>query len=557
MNKQKGITLIALVITVVILLILTGIAIVTLGGENGLIAKVNQAKKTQIETEMKEKLTLAISELQTEKEGKATLDDITQEWANNTLQDYDSTVTNDESTNGKKVTMTQNGVTGKYIVDENLNITEILESNSNIEFSYEVLERVDNKVSILIHVKDEENGLSRIEFPDQDAIIVLDNKKEEKAIDYQVETGIEYKIKITSESGEVREEIIYIEPEIEITEPIIATTTTATSSVADSSQTRGTILYINFSATLKEIDCTITLKDDISKTVPYEITSNGTYIFIVTGTYNGKTITKEIEIVVNKYKAATGLVKYDAGDWTQEEIENLKTAGLYNLNANSEASSASGLNFTFGGFTNKESTDATNSNIVTSKNMSVKIGYDGYVPNYDGWKILESTQSNGKTYVTKIVHAGCPENFVYYYTAGGDAQRAEYILSSGLRQQGYNTYSPRSWQMYIDESQKDLIADTTDKDGNTIKDIHVMTYSEAYAITGSSSSTTELRKTGSEYWTGTADIINDVWYVNIYGAIRYGSYRSRGVRPVVSLKSGVYIASGEGTETSPYVLGIE
>lgn len=69
-KKEKGITLVALVITIVLLLILSGIAIATLGGENGLFARVKQAKKAHIQAEMQEQLTLALNELQIEKKRK-------------------------------------------------------------------------------------------------------------------------------------------------------------------------------------------------------------------------------------------------------------------------------------------------------------------------------------------------------------------------------------------------------------------------------------------------------------------------------------------------------
>ena len=62
MKQSKGITLIALVITIIILLILAGVAIATLTGENGLITRVKQAKKTQIEAEIKESLILAVQD---------------------------------------------------------------------------------------------------------------------------------------------------------------------------------------------------------------------------------------------------------------------------------------------------------------------------------------------------------------------------------------------------------------------------------------------------------------------------------------------------------------
>ena len=44
-SKQKGITLIALVITIIVLLILAGVSIATLTGENGILTKANEAKE--------------------------------------------------------------------------------------------------------------------------------------------------------------------------------------------------------------------------------------------------------------------------------------------------------------------------------------------------------------------------------------------------------------------------------------------------------------------------------------------------------------------------------
>ena len=43
---QNGITLIALVITIIVLLILAGVSIATLTGENGILTRANDAKTT-------------------------------------------------------------------------------------------------------------------------------------------------------------------------------------------------------------------------------------------------------------------------------------------------------------------------------------------------------------------------------------------------------------------------------------------------------------------------------------------------------------------------------
>ena len=50
-RRNKGITLIALVITIVVLLILAGIAITTLAGDNGIVNKASTASE---ETKKKE-----------------------------------------------------------------------------------------------------------------------------------------------------------------------------------------------------------------------------------------------------------------------------------------------------------------------------------------------------------------------------------------------------------------------------------------------------------------------------------------------------------------------
>lgn len=60
MRKNKGITLIALVITVIILLILAGISMVTLTGKHGIVNKTTRAEKESEKTAIEEKIKLAI-----------------------------------------------------------------------------------------------------------------------------------------------------------------------------------------------------------------------------------------------------------------------------------------------------------------------------------------------------------------------------------------------------------------------------------------------------------------------------------------------------------------
>lgn len=61
MFKNKGITLIALVITIIILLILAGISIATLTGQNGLLTKTEVAKTETIRKSAEEKVKIAVT----------------------------------------------------------------------------------------------------------------------------------------------------------------------------------------------------------------------------------------------------------------------------------------------------------------------------------------------------------------------------------------------------------------------------------------------------------------------------------------------------------------
>ena len=49
LKKERGITLIALVITIIVLLILAGVTIASITGENGILSKATQASQKTIQ----------------------------------------------------------------------------------------------------------------------------------------------------------------------------------------------------------------------------------------------------------------------------------------------------------------------------------------------------------------------------------------------------------------------------------------------------------------------------------------------------------------------------
>ena len=65
-KEERGITLIALVVTIIVLIVLAGIAISMTVGDNGIFAKAKEAKRLQITTEAKEKIGTEILAAQVE-----------------------------------------------------------------------------------------------------------------------------------------------------------------------------------------------------------------------------------------------------------------------------------------------------------------------------------------------------------------------------------------------------------------------------------------------------------------------------------------------------------
>ena len=71
MKNQKGVTLIALVITIIVLLILAGVSIAMLTGDNGILTQAKSAKISQIEGQVREEVKLAVQATKMYAENKA------------------------------------------------------------------------------------------------------------------------------------------------------------------------------------------------------------------------------------------------------------------------------------------------------------------------------------------------------------------------------------------------------------------------------------------------------------------------------------------------------
>ena len=116
-KDYKGISLVALVITIIVLLILAGITISFTVGSNGILTKAKNAKEQTNIAQAKESVELIIASLQTENEGKATISN---------LKEYAQT-DSDIAIDTNKIIYK-----GEYefTIDNNLKITDIKKCNN-------------------------------------------------------------------------------------------------------------------------------------------------------------------------------------------------------------------------------------------------------------------------------------------------------------------------------------------------------------------------------------------------------------------------------------------
>lgn len=67
-KQQKGVTLVALVITIIVLLILAGVSIAMLTGDNGILTKATESKTKNLVGEIKEQVSMALGEIMADQE---------------------------------------------------------------------------------------------------------------------------------------------------------------------------------------------------------------------------------------------------------------------------------------------------------------------------------------------------------------------------------------------------------------------------------------------------------------------------------------------------------
>lgn len=169
LNKNKGITLIALVITIIVLLILAGISIATLTGENGLLSKATTAKEETKKAEIREEIELAIAAIQAEelqKGNKVTLETLAGS------EEEPGQLENSKDLEGITAKLNVEEITGEYkgydyTIDENLKV-RIGDSVTGINIEYELstTEYTNKDITLKVTAKSTNSGNVNITAPE-------------------------------------------------------------------------------------------------------------------------------------------------------------------------------------------------------------------------------------------------------------------------------------------------------------------------------------------------------------------------------------------------------
>ena len=202
-KENKAITLVALVVTIIILLVLAGITIATLGGENGLFARVKLGKERYAISEAKEKLELEITNLQIEQQGKG------EELKKEDLPKMNNDEIDVRDTTNFPVEVIYKNY--KFEVDSNFHVTYVGEANETIiTYTTEPDGYTNqNKVKVLVTISNPKGIKSILKPGETDKILPQDRTT--AGIEFTVTKNGHYILKVEDIDGNEVSKDIYIE----------------------------------------------------------------------------------------------------------------------------------------------------------------------------------------------------------------------------------------------------------------------------------------------------------------------------------------------------------
>ncbi len=209
-KKQNGITLIALIITIIVMLILAAVVLNLTIGENGIFKTAKYAANETKKTQVQEEIQLAVTDIVTRhlSQGK----DITNLLLKEEVEKYNSLkgITIDEDLKG-----TYKGY--NYYIDETYTVY-IGDKTSESIIAKILVNEINRKITVTI--TDLKEGIDKIEIVDPKEKIIATKQINEQVTSEKLEatanlSGV-YKVKVTNKNNKTQEKIINVK-KIEIT----------------------------------------------------------------------------------------------------------------------------------------------------------------------------------------------------------------------------------------------------------------------------------------------------------------------------------------------------
>ena len=195
-DMNKGITLIALVITIIVLLILAAVSIATLTGENGILTRANDAKTSTEIAEEREKVELAAAAALADDLGG----EIKESFLKQELEKYfgtDGVSVAPGTNNGEEgfiVTIDESG--RQYFVDKDGNVSEMI-PGPTVTYSINPETQVGDgeKITITINATATEGEVTKITLPDGSTV------ENVTTATYEVEENGDYVFTVEQSNG--------------------------------------------------------------------------------------------------------------------------------------------------------------------------------------------------------------------------------------------------------------------------------------------------------------------------------------------------------------------
>ena len=219
MNRKdkKGITLIALVITIIVLLILAGISIQMLTGENSILSQAGRAKDLTGQKQIEEKVYITVNGALTNGLGTLNYDSLNSELSKQ-FKDYEIIPQTDAES--WTITVTENGIEKAYVIKST---GEVQSSEVKIELSIvgekvtsplnpdsNVFEHTEGTIDTGYVIRDKNNGNEFVWVPvdkNQKIILKVDSKEDIEEIKLYDPLGNEVSVGTVSGKSYKKEDI--------------------------------------------------------------------------------------------------------------------------------------------------------------------------------------------------------------------------------------------------------------------------------------------------------------------------------------------------------------